>query len=315
MTWFGLAAKGVLGMNARNARYISRLNPRRNYPLVDDKLRTKRLAETAGIAVPPLYGVIRENHQLRGLRSRLTGYADFVVKPAHGSGGNGILVVGERSGERLVKSSGQEITFEDLEFHVSNVLSGMYSLGGHPDAAMIEYRVAFDPLFEDVAYRGVPDIRTLVFRGVPVMAMVRLPTRASDGRANLHQGAVGAGIDLASGRTTGAVYRNGIVTRHPDTNHVIAGLQIPNWTRLLDLAARCHDLTSLGYLGVDVVLDAHYGPLMLELNARPGISIQIANRTGLRHRLAAADRWLDSQSEPPKVEERVAFARDHFATA
>ena len=302
-------------MNARNAHYISRLNPRSHYPLVDDKLRTKRLAESAGIAVPPLYGVIRENHELSGLRSRLAGYADFVVKPAHGSGGNGILVVGERSGERLVKSSGQEITFEDLEYHITNVLSGMYSLGGHPDAAMIEYRVAFDPLFEDVAYRGVPDIRTLVFRGVPVMAMVRLPTRASDGRANLHQGAVGAGIDLASGRTTGAVYRNGIVTRHPDTDHVLAGLQIPNWTRLLDLAARCHDLTSLGYLGVDVVLDAHYGPLMLELNARPGISIQIANRAGLRHRLEAAERWLDSQAVLPKVEERVAFARDHFAAA
>ena len=57
-------AKGVLGMNARNAHYISRLNPRSHYPLVDDKLRTKRLAESAGIAVPPLYGVIRENHEL-----------------------------------------------------------------------------------------------------------------------------------------------------------------------------------------------------------------------------------------------------------
>lgn len=315
MSWFPLTAKGVLGMNARNAHYISRLNPRSHYPLVDDKLRTKRLAEGAGIAVPPLYGVVRENHELSGIRSRLAGYADFVVKPAHGSGGNGILVVGERSGERLVKSSGQDITFEDLEFHIANVLSGMYSLGGHPDAAMIEYRVAFDPLFEDIAYRGVPDIRTLVFRGVPVMAMVRLPTRASDGRANLHQGAVGAGIDLASGRTTGAVYRNGIVTRHPDTDHVLAGLQIPNWTRLLDLAARCHDLTSLGYLGVDVVLDAHYGPLMLELNARPGISIQIANRAGLRHRLETAERWLDSSAVLPNVEERVAFARDHFAAA
>ncbi len=315
MSVFGLRKKGVLGMNARNAHYISRLNPRHNYPLVDDKLRTKRLAEAAGIAVPPLYGVIRENHELRGLRSRLAGYADFVVKPAHGSGGNGILVVGDRAGARLVKSSGQEITFEDLEYHISNVLSGMYSLGGQPDAAMIEYRVAFDPLFEDVAYRGVPDIRTLVFRGVPVMAMVRLPTRASDGRANLHQGAVGAGIDLTSGCTTSAVYRNRLVTTHPDTDHPLAGLAIPNWTRLLDLAARCHDLTSLGYLGVDVVLDAHYGPLMLELNARPGISIQIANRAGLRHRLEKAERWLDAQPAAPNVEERVAFARDTFATA
>jgi alpha-L-glutamate ligase-like protein len=315
MTWFGLVKKGVLGINARNAHYISRLNPRRHYPLVDDKLRTKRLAEEAGIPVPPLYGVVRENHELTGIRARLAAFEDFVVKPAHGSGGNGILVVSGRSGELLVKSSGQEIEFEDLEFHVANVLSGMYSLGGHPDAAMIEYRVAFDALFEDIAYRGVPDIRTLVFRGVPVMAMIRLPTRASDGRANLHQGAVGAGIDLATGRTIGAVYRNAIVTRHPDTDHELAGLQIPNWTRLLDLAARCHDLTSLGYLGVDVVLDAHYGPLMLELNARPGISIQIANRAGLRHRLVAAERWLDSSAAFPSVEERVAFARDHFAAA
>jgi alpha-L-glutamate ligase-like protein len=313
VSWFGLATKGVLGMNARNAHYISRLNPRHRYPLVDDKVLTKRLAEGVGIAVPPLYGVVRENHELRELRARLAGYADFVIKPAHGSGGNGILVIGGRAGERLVKSSGQEIAVDDLEYHVSNILSGMYSLGGHPDTAMIEYRVAFDPLFEHVAYRGVPDIRTLVFRGVPVMAMVRLPTLASGGRANLHQGAVGAGIDLASGRTTNAVYRNGIVTTHPDTDHPLAGLQIPNWTRLLDLAARCHDLTSLGYLGVDVVLDAHYGPLMLELNARPGISIQIANRAGLRHRLDTAERWLDSQPAFPTVEERVVFARDHFA--
>jgi alpha-L-glutamate ligase-like protein len=220
-------------------------------------------------------------------------------------------VVGERSGERLVKSSGLEITFDDLEFHVCNILSGMYSLGGHPDAAMIEYRVAFDPLFEDIAYRGVPDIRTLVFRGVSVMAMVRLPTRASDGRANLHQGAVGGrdrprerphherGVSQPPGRCA-----------LPTPRHALAGLQIPNWTRLLDLAARCYDLTSLGYLGVDVVLDAHYGPLMLELNARPGISIQIANRAGLRGRLQAAEHWLDSLSELPKVEERVRSPRD-----
>jgi alpha-L-glutamate ligase-like protein len=310
-----LAERGVLGMNARNAQYISRWNPRRNYPLVDDKVITKRLAERAGIGVPPLYGVVRHQHEVKTLRSRLTGYADFVVKPAHGSGGNGILVVGNRSRDRLVKASGEEITFEDLEFHVSNIISGMYSLGGHPDIAMLEYRVVFDPLFEEVAYKGVPDIRTLVFRGVPVMAMVRLPTRASDGRANLHQGAVGAGIDLATGRTTSAVYRNRQVEVHPDTGKALAGLEIPNWTKLLDLAARCHDLTELGYLGVDIVLDANYGPLMLELNARPGISIQIANRAGLRHRLDHVDAWLASRAKPPDVDGRVRFAKRSFVVA
>ena len=311
MIFRGLRERGVLGINARNADLISRWNERRNFPLVDDKLRTKRLAEKAGIAVPPLYGVVRAYHELKHLRDRLADYDEFVIKPAHGSGGNGILVISDRYGDRLVKASGEVINAEDVEYHVSNALSGMYSLGGQPDAAMIEYRVAFDPLFEDVAFRGVPDIRTLVYRGVPVMAMVRMPTRASDGRANLHQGAVGAGIDLATGTTTRAVCRERKVEAHPDTGKALAGLRIPGWGPLLDLAARCHDLTDLGYLGVDVVLDATYGPMMLELNARPGISIQTANDEGLRPRLEQVDRWLDSRGDPP-VADRVAFARDHF---
>ena len=193
MIYRELRERGVLSMNARNADLIERWNPRRLFPLVDDKLRTKQLAEQAGIAVPPLYGVVRAYHEVHDLYALLADHQDFVVKPAHGSGGNGILVISGRRGQSLVKASGQEISFEDLEFHVSNALSGMYSLGGHPDAAMLEYRVAFDPLFEPVAFRGVPDIRTVVFRGVPVMAMVRLPTMASGGRANLHQGAVGGG--------------------------------------------------------------------------------------------------------------------------
>ena len=307
-----LRGAGVLGMNARNANLIARWNPRRLFPLVDDKLRTKRLAEKAGIAVPPLYGVVRAYHELHHLLARLADYDDFVVKPAHGSGGNGILVISGRAGQRLVKASGQEISYADLEYHVSNALSGMYSLGGHPDAAMLEYRVAFDPLFESVAYRGVPDIRTVVFRGVPVMAMVRLPTLASDGRANLHQGAVGAGIDLGSGRTHRAVFRDRPIENHPDTEKKLAGLEIPDWGKLLDLASRCYDLTGLGYLGVDVVFDARFGPMMLELNARPGVSIQIANGQGLLPRLERVDAWLATHRSQPSVEDRVAFARQSF---
>ena len=309
-----LRASGVLGMNARNAELISRWNPRRLFPLVDDKLRTKQLAEQAGIAVPPLYGVIRAYHELPGLLDRLSDYRDFVVKPAHGSGGNGILVISGRAGPHLLKASGQEISREDLIWHVSNVLSGVYSLGGQPDAAMIEYRVAFDPLFESVAYRGVPDIRTLVFRGVPVMAMVRLPTRASDGRANLHQGAVGAGIDLGSGCTDHAVFRDAPIERHPDTGEALAGIEIPSWDKLLELASRCYDLTGLGYLGVDVVLDARFGPMMLELNARPGISIQLANAGGLVPRFDQVTQWLGRYRTQPSVEDRVAFGREAFGT-
>jgi alpha-L-glutamate ligase-like protein len=300
---------GVLGINGRNCRYIQEYNPRRLFPLVDDKVRTKHLAVAAGIAVPELYGLVRIQHQIADLGAQLEAYEDFVVKPAQGSGGNGILVVtGQRRG-RYRTAGGTFIDLTELQHHVSNILSGTYSLGGHPDVAMIEYRVKFDPIFDMISYRGVPDVRIIVFLGVPVMAMVRLPTRGSGGKANLHQGAIGAGICLGEGRTLTAVWNDLIISEHPDTGHPVAGVVIPNWRRLLTLAAGCYELTGLGYLGVDLVLDRDRGPLILELNARPGLAVQIANRAGLRRRLEATQAALRKLHT---VDERVEWARAAF---
>jgi len=186
----------------------------------------------------------------------------------------------------------------------------MYSLGGAPDKAMIESRVEFDPVFEKIAYQGVPDIRIIVYRGVPAMSMVRLPTQMSDGKANLHQGAIGAGIDMATGETTTAVRGNSVVTEHPDTGSPVTGTRIPNWPRLLELAARCYEMTGLGYQGVDIVLDRNRGPMILEVNARPGLNIQIANRTGLLLRLRKIDQDLPGLVT---VADRVDYARRNFA--
>jgi alpha-L-glutamate ligase-like protein len=312
VTWFitprELRRRGVLGMNRRNAEMIAALNPRSHYPLVDDKLRTKELALGAGIAVPELYGVVETNHDIRYLPEIVASRDDFVIKPAHGSGGNGILVVTGRLGERFRKASGLLADLDGLEHHVSNILSGMYSLGGQPDQAMIEYRVRFDPLFGRVSFQGVPDIRIVVYKGYPVMAMVRLPTRASDGKANLHQGAVGAGIDIATGVTGHGVCHNEIEPRHPDTGAPLAGIEIPDWERLLELAAGCYELTGMGYLGVDVVLDRDFGPLILELNARPGLAVQIANGAGLLHVIKAVEARAPSCTPGP--ERRVALVRE-----
>lgn len=280
---------GLIGMNRRNASYILEHNPRRRYPLVDDKLRTKRLAEAAGIAVPKLLGVITSIRQLDALDTMLDGREDFVIKPTKGSGGNGIVVVTSRLGERWRRASGLPLSRDELSYHVSNILSGMHSLGGLPDRVMVEQRVRFDARFDAVSYRGVPDIRTVVYRGVPVMAMMRLPTHASDGKANLHLGGIGVGIDIADGHTTAAIWRNRPVRLHPDTLSSVIGLQVPDWDRLLELAAQCQALCGLGYLGVDLVLDQDCGPLVLELNARPGLSVQLANRAGLGPRLDAVD--------------------------
>ncbi len=307
-----LAEKGVLGINRRNAIYQLPYNKRRFYPRVDDKLLTKRLAQEAGIAVPALYGVIEIAKQAADIGEIVKPYEDFVLKPAQGSGGDGIVVVvgRTRTGGYYRLASGRLMSESELIFHTQNTVSGVYSLGGQPDVALIEYRVKFDPVFERIAFQGVPDIRIIVFFGVPVMAMVRLPTRMSEGRANLHQGAIGAGIDIATGKTLTAVWRNDVVTEHPDTLNSVQDVDIPHWPKLLDLAARSYELTELGYQGIDIVLDRDRGPLILELNARPGLNIQIANRDGLEHRLQAV---LAEKDKLDTVEKRIAFSRERFA--
>lgn len=301
-----LSNTGVIGINKRNCDYILQYNPRRNYPLVDDKLRTKQLAIKAGIAVPELYGVIEIEYQIRELPEFLKKYSDFVIKPAQGTGGEGIEIIVGKIKELYRKANGGFITEEQLKHHVSNILNGLFSLGGHEDKAIIEYRVKFDPVFDAISYQGVPDIRIIVFRGFPVMAMIRLPTHMSGGKANLHQGAIGVGIDLATGITLNAVWGNDIVTEHPDTRNPVTGFEIPHWDELLLIAAQCYELTGLGYMGVDMVIDRVKGPLMLEMNARPGLNIQIANHMGLLKRLefieANANRLVC-------VTDRVAFSR------
>ncbi len=304
-----LTAKGVLGINRRNAEYILKYNYRRLYPLVDDKLQTKKLAIINHLAVPELYGVVATEYQVRHLDALLKFYSDFAIKPSRGSGGEGILVVTGRTKELYHTIDGTPLGSDEIGYHLFNIISGMYSLGGQPDKALIEYRVRFDPVFESISYLGVPDIRVIVFLGVPVMSMVRLPTRMSGGKANLHQGAIGAGIDMASGTTLTAVWRNGIVSRHPDTDNAVGGVQIPAWDTFLKIAAQCHDITGLGYIGVDLVLDRDQGPLILEMNARPGLNIQIANRSGLLPRLKLVEQH---RSGMLSFDDRIEFAKHNF---
>lgn len=300
---------GVLGLNQRNGDYILKCNPRSRYPLVDDKLKTKRLALKAGIAVPDLYGVIETQHDIRRLPSMVKDRTEFALKPAHGSGGDGIVVIAGRSGSRYRTISGQLLDEDYLAHHLSNAINGQFSLGGVQDVVIIEYMVRFSALFEKVSFQGVPDIRVIVYRGYPVMSMVRLPTRSSNGKANLHQGAVGVGIDVASGTTLSGVVGTEVVSHHPDTTNAIAGLEIPEWDVILDIAARCYELTELGYIGVDIVLDRDRGPLVLELNARPGLAIQIANRQGLGRRLQICEERADFTAA---AEQRIEFSKREF---
>ncbi|HID74486.1 MAG TPA: alpha-L-glutamate ligase-like protein, partial [Planctomycetaceae bacterium] len=267
---------------------------------MDDKLVTKAVCRQWGIPVPRTYATVSTHGEIRRIEALIGDYHDFVIKPARGSEGRGIKVIAGRRGEVLLDPVGEHVTLADLRYHLAAILAGLYSLSGQPDRAIIEQRIEPHPLFASLAVGGTPDIRVVVYRGVPAMAMVRIPTGHSGGRANLHQGAVGVGIDLESGETSGGVWLGRIVTRHPDTGRPLAGLRIPHWANLLEAAAALADRLCMAYLGVDFMVDGQHGPLVLEVNARPGLAIQLANRTGLLERLEAIDRgWRLPVGSPP----------------
>lgn len=282
--WLFGENKEVVGKNERDIEYIFPENPRNLVNLVNDKLRTKELLKSVGIMFPEVYGVISEVHELKNLKNVLD-RDEFVIKPSSGACGRGIVVIKGRVDGRWVKSSGKTITLAEIRKHCSEVFEGMYSIDSSPAPVFFEYLIKSHPALAKLSFEGVPDVRIIAYRGVPVMAMMRLPTRASSGKANLYQGAIGAGIKISGGQTIHAICKDKPVHTHPDTGSTLIGVRIPFWEEILEIASRSYDAVGLGYLGIDVAIDCEAGPLVLELNARPGLRIQNANQCGLKRRL------------------------------
>jgi len=295
-----LRRSGILGINGRNVSYIVENNPRRLYPRLDNKLLTKQICQDNGIPVPKTYGVLSKHSQLKPFCDDMGQLSEFVVKPASGAAGRGIVVIASRREGSFFTAGGRKFTASDLRYHLSTIISGLYSLGGQEDSVILERRIVSHPALMDRAIEGTPDIRVILYRGVPAMAMIRLPTAQSGGCANLHQGAVAAAIDLSNGTTFGGVCKNRAISHHPDTKQPIAGIKIPAWRDLLDASMRLSDALEMGYVGVDFVIDAKIGPVVLEANARPGLAIQLAHRQGIVPRL----KFIDSLSLAQRTGDR-----------
>lgn len=307
-----LVAMGVVGINMRNARFVLPNNPRRLYDLVDNKIRTKLLAEKRDIAVPETFGTVRSPKEIRRVHRLLGDRDSFVIKPARGSGGKGILVISGKEDGHYVKPSGSTVSIDEIRFHLQNIIAGLYSLGGKRDAALIEDRVKSARVMTELSFQGAPDVRVVIYRGYPVMAMLRASTRESDGRSNLHQGAIGIGVDIATGETIHAIHHGRSITMHPDLKVPLVGVQLPEWDRILEIAVTCQEMTGLGYLGVDMMIDEDTGPIMIEVNARPGLAIQLANGVGLLKRLTPTDERARKIPDDD-LRDKIAFSRNTFA--
>ncbi len=303
----------VLGLNARSADYLV-LNKKSARKRADDKLLTKKMLKKMKVAHPRLLGTLKSVADVRNFKwDKLKD--GFAVKPVQGFGGQGIMLV-----KRPAKESGyfwtvdgKKIGIDDLSIHAQDVVEGKYSHNNLPDQAMVEERIKIHPKFKKLAVGGAPDVRVIVFNHVPVMAMLRLPTEESAGKANLHQGAIGLGIDMATGITTYGVYKNTLVKYFPETNKKVNGISIPDWNKILLMAVKTQMTAKLPYMSVDMLIDEEKGPVVLELNDQPGLSIQIANMAGLRRRLERIE-GLEVESAEKGVKIGKALFASKFAS-
>lgn len=271
----------ILSINKRNLDVISVYNPRKAFPLVDDKIRTKKILSSADVPFPETIAIVQNFFEIEDILKILIKKDNFVVKPARGRAGGGILLV-EKDGDEVWRTpSGRKVDKEDMKTHFGDILFGVYSFGRMDDRVLIEKRVIPDDIMMKIYKRGIPDIRIITFRDNPSMAMLRIPTNQSDGKANLHQGAIGVSVNMITGITGSSVMYGKRIETHPDSGVRISGIQIPYWKEILKIAKSSSKAVPLDYIGVDVVIDQDLGPLVLELNARPGLQIQVVNRKGL----------------------------------
>lgn len=272
---------GVFGINRRNVQLVYRHNPRRYYPLADDKLLAKEYLKRGGVAVLDNLAVCSNLGEVSQFITTLAGHEQFVIKPARSSGGRGLIVVCERDSAQVWRSvSGAAISPNDLGRHAANIVYGVYSKD-RADRAFAEPRVVPHPVYADFWSTGLCDIRVITLHARPLLAMVRVPTLRSQGRANLHQGGLGLAVDLDTGRTRRAVHRGQLISLHPESNAALLGIELPAWSEVLRVAERAAASVPLQYLGVDLVVDQQARVWVLEINVRPGLEIQNVTGVGL----------------------------------
>jgi alpha-L-glutamate ligase-like protein len=275
----------ILGMNGRY-RY-TKLNPSSARAFGFSKLKTKQLLLENNIPTAQLYHMFESYTDLDHVIWENIP-CPFVLKPASGSAGKGIRIITKYLPQRSIwqDNENEEVTVEDLNLHVQNILDGEYSTWGSSHRALVEEMIIAHPVLKKLSKGGTPDIRIIVFNSVPIMAMARIPTEESGGKANLDIGAIGLGIDMSSGLTTfGIQGKSKYIKRFPQQKRKVSGIQIPFWRETLLMAVSAAQAAGFIFMGADLFIDETKGPMVVELNGFPGLSIQLANKAGLKRRI------------------------------
>ncbi len=296
----------ILGQNARNLNFISEYNDDLAKSLADSKLKTKEFLSNKWVKVQESLAVIKNHKELDDFD--LTSLPlPFVVKPNAGYGWKWIIVF-ERLDEEgnFITTDLEKYSLDQLKHHISDILDGFYSLSWNRDKVIFERKIILDHSVELLWKFWLPDIRVIVFNSVPVIAMMRVPTANSKWKANLHAGACWLGVDIWSGKITYITQFRKMIKSVPGIWDV-RWVEIPHWEDILKLAVKVQQVTNIGYIWCDIVLDDNFWPLLLEMNVRPWLEVQVANKIPLLERLKKVQNIKINS-----VEKWVRLARDLF---
>jgi alpha-L-glutamate ligase-like protein len=270
----------ILGINKRNLHYVYPSENRKFFKIADEKSLSKELFASAGIPHPRTICLMKDFRDVVFLNHNLGKFDNSVIKPNKGRGGYGILVLDKADISGIYDIDQNLLGIKQIKKHCADIIMGVYSYGNH-DMVLFEERLFPHLFLRNIYPKGLADFRFILYQQRPVMGMLRLPTAKSHGKANLHQGGIGVGIDLDTGITSYAVYKSRYIEKHPDSQTPLNKLKIPYLSEMIDYCIKVSRLLPLQYIGFDFTLDENQGPMLLEINARPGLEIQKANKKGL----------------------------------
>lgn len=166
-----------------------------------------------------------------------------------------------------------------------NILQWEYNAKRTKDKILIEEKMNPWKVFDEFCKYGLADIRVILFNLVPILAMIRIPTEMSGGKANLAQWWIACGLDLITGRIISlTMWKSGetYTKDFPEEYKSRQGLKIPFWNEILHFSANAQYFINIGYIGIDRVITTT-GPKVLEVNGRAGMEIQNISQTWLRN--------------------------------
>lgn len=283
-----LFSHGVLGMNARNLKYIRKKNQGDSVSLADSKMKTKMFLSERGIPFAETYAQICTHQELSSFDFSSIPVDAFVIKPNHGSKWQGILIV-KRNKQKKYIISGSEWSEDEIRLYMRDIISGEFSLYGNHDSCIIEELLVPGKFFSKYSRYWLADIRIIVYNYVPITAMIRMPTALSGGKANLAQGGIWLGLNIASGEVISFYqHKRNYTDIFPSPWEFLKGTRVSYWDKVLLHSSQIQFHTGLWYLALDWVITKNW-PKLLEINARAGLEIQNVNLVPLAKRLEQVD--------------------------